>query len=420
MQNVENTTFSLHPSVIQRTIAARVRLGWRDPAIRFPVVIFTVVRVMTLLIALFSVRVSAVNNPYRNDQIYLTSLQARHVQGPLATLIDPWHRWDTGWYLKVAVQGYTSDDGSIIFAPLYPTLIALVSLFVGDGLLAGLLISSIACLIFLILFYKLAQSETGSDGAARAALLTFVAFPTAFYMLAAYTEATFMVCVVGALLAGKQRRWWWAALLALGAASTRLQGWVLFFPLGWMAFAESPRFWQAAGVSWQKRFREAIPRLAAIGTGPSAVLGFFTFLAVAKLGSVTDAYGKYWGLVVQPPWSPVIDAIAKINSGKAAPTEVANLVALAFIILMCLVSIRVLPMRLHLYLWPTLVLILLRYYPLYLLNGTMRYVLDFFPIFITLGVLLLKHFRLRLLLIVGGLLLQLLMLFLFTQWAWIS
>ena len=46
-------------------------------------------------------------------------------------IIDGWFRWDTGWYLKIAALGYSADDGSIIFPPLYPLLIRWLAPLVG-------------------------------------------------------------------------------------------------------------------------------------------------------------------------------------------------------------------------------------------------------------------------------------------------
>jgi hypothetical protein len=262
--------------------------------------------------------------------------------------------------------------------------------------------------------------EIGKDSVASNTLFALVTFPTTFYLLAAYTESTFLVFVAGALLASRHRQWVLAGLLAAAATLTRPQGFVLFFPIGWLAFVEQPRFWQAQGISWWKRTRQAIPRLFAIGMGPLMVLVFFGYLSLSGLGSIGDAYEKYWAMVVRPPWSSVIDVIGRILAGTATFTEISGLVALIFIVVLMLASLRVLPVIYHLYMWPTLILILLRYYTPTLLNGTMRYVLDFFPIFITVAIFFVCHPRLRPLWFVPGVLLQIIMLYLFVCWQWIA
>jgi len=412
MQNVASPAVSAPTNIFAR--------WWNDASIRIPILVFVAARILTLVIAAAALRIGPVHNAFANDPIFVASLRARQLDSPLNFLIEPWHRWDTGWYLKLAVQGYNSDDGSVIFAPLYPGLMDIVDNVVGDTLLAGLIISSVACLFFLIVLYKLVMLDVGRDAVARNTLFALITFPTAFYLMAAYTESTFMVFVAGALLTSRYRRWVLAGLLSACAALTRAQGWVLFFPIGWLAFVEGPRFWQAQGISWKQKIWQSIPRLFAVGMGPFMVLVFFGILAFSGLGNIADAYSKYWALIVRPPWSPVIDVIGKMVAGTASFTEISGFVALVFIVVLMLASIRTLPIVYHLYMWPTLVLILLRYYTPTLLNGTMRYVLDFFPIFITVAIAFVRYPRLRPPWIVIGVTIQIIMLYLFVCWQWIA
>jgi hypothetical protein len=400
--------------------AAALNRWWRDPAIRIPAVIFLAVRLFTLVIAVTGGSIGSIHNPYADDPIFVTSLNATHAHSALYDLIGGWHRWDTGWYMKIAAQGYSGDDGSIIFAPLCPASMAALNIMVGDMLLSGLLVSSAACLVALLLLYRLARYETGSDSAAQSALVTLISFPTAFYLLAAYTESLFLAFTVGALLAARRNHWGLVVLLAAGATLTRLQGWILFFPLGWLAFVERPRFWQVRDPHRTARVRQAVVRLAAVGAGPLMVVLFMGYLRIAHLGSIDRAYRETWALWVRPPWTAVIEVIGRMVHGEANFTEYTGFAALAIIIALSLLSIRRLPVPYHLYLWPTLGFILLRYYPQYLLNGTMRYVLDFFPIFITAGMLMATRPRWRLVWVSIGLFLQMWLLFLFTQWMWIA
>jgi hypothetical protein len=157
-----------------------------------------------------------------------------------------------------------------------------------------------------------------------------------------------------------------------------------------------------------------------MGAGPLAALAFMIYVPSAGLGSISDAYKTPWGMDVRPPWDVVIDVAVKILAGKAELTEFAGLIALIIIVALTLASFRVLPIADQLYVWVTLVFILLRYYPRYLLNGTMRYVLDFFPLFTTAGVIFARDPRFRFVWVIIGLVLQMFMLFLFTRWMWIS
>src|SRR5258706_3917016 len=307
MQNTVSPTISVQSNIFVR--------WWSDASIRVPILVFTAARILTLVFAAASLRIGPVHNAFANDPIFLASLQARQYDNPLTFLIEPWHRWDTGWYLKLATRGYDSNDGSVIFAPFYPGLMGIVDNFVGDTLLAGLLISSVACAIFLIALYKLVMLDMGKEALGRNTLVALMTFPTAFYLMAAYTESTFMVFIAGALLASRHRRWVLAGVWSAAATLTRVQGCVLFFPIGWLAFVEGPRFWQAQGISWWQKLRQAIPRLFAIGMGPLMVLIFFGILSFSGLVSITDAYANYWAMVVRPPWSPIIDLIGQIMAG---------------------------------------------------------------------------------------------------------
>jgi hypothetical protein len=157
-----------------------------------------------------------------------------------------------------------------------------------------------------------------------------------------------------------------------------------------------------------------------MGSGPLMVLLFFGYLSLANLGSVTDAYIYYWGMDVKPPWVPIIEVVRRLVGGVATLTEVNNLIALIIIAVLGCIASRLLPVRFQWYMWPTLVLILLRYYPLTLLNGTMRYVLDFFPIFLVMGVMLSRHVYRRLVWIIITGIVQALFLYLFVRWLWIA
>src|SRR5450759_1296414 len=70
-------------------------------------------------------------------------------------LIDLWHRWDAGFYTKIALDGYGWQvglrDGDATFMPLYPILISLPLKLLSqptriEATLVGVLLSN-ACLL---------------------------------------------------------------------------------------------------------------------------------------------------------------------------------------------------------------------------------------------------------------------------------
>jgi Dolichyl-phosphate-mannose-protein mannosyltransferase len=240
---------------------------WQDNAIRIPLLVFVVMRIVTAVAALIMVANTSLNRPAMlfydpvrhvgnaSGEVYYQSLPAN---SPLASIVAPWRVYDTVWYMKIAIQGYRHDDG-IVFPALYPILIRLLVPFTGDNyVLSSLIISNLCCLIALILLYKLIQREFNDDGLATRTMIILAAFPTAYYLVAGYTETLFLALTLGAFLAAFNKRWWLAGILAFFASLTRLQGAVLCLPLAWIAYV------QYRDTGW-RAIRDRIP--AAIGGG---------------------------------------------------------------------------------------------------------------------------------------------------------
>ena len=88
--------------------------------------------------------------------------------------VNAFQRWDSYWFLNIVREGYqwhgiinqvTNHPGpdveetNITPFPLYPLLIKIVTYFVQDPSIAGLIISQICFIISLGLFYKLVRLD---------------------------------------------------------------------------------------------------------------------------------------------------------------------------------------------------------------------------------------------------------------------
>ena len=152
------------------------------------------------------------------------------------TAVAPFARWDSTWYLAIALDGY-SEPVRTAFYPLYPLLVAALgypaSAF-GDAaaayLLAGLAVSLTAFAAALYLVRRLTALELGEQ-TARTTTWLVALFPTAFAFSAVYTESLFLALSAGSLYAGRLGRWRWAGLAGLLAAGTRSTGALLVIPL---------------------------------------------------------------------------------------------------------------------------------------------------------------------------------------------
>lgn len=153
-------------------------------------------------------------------------------------LINMWSRWDAGWYLSIARQGYAYNPGeqsSVAFFPLYPMLMRLVAVLLGrqDGggmLIAGILVSNVSLLIALIYLVKLLREDLDAATTSRSVFYLLI-FPTSFFLSAVYTELLFLMLTVAAFYHARREQWWAAGLVGGLAALTRPPGILLLAPL---------------------------------------------------------------------------------------------------------------------------------------------------------------------------------------------
>lgn len=153
---------------------------------------------------------------------------------PLDQLWLLWNRWDTGHYIFLATSGYTVDR--TVFFPLYPALMHVVmpvfSLFHNSPLLAGLAISAVTNLVWMVALYQLVLEDFGQETAQRTILYLSI-FPAAFFFLAAYTESLFLCLAVLSFYHARRGNWWLSGLFGLFACLTRQTGLALLLPFGY-------------------------------------------------------------------------------------------------------------------------------------------------------------------------------------------
>lgn len=146
-------------------------------------------------------------------------------------LLGAWNRWDAEWFLGIARQGYDFENGSgqgpAAFFPLYPLVVRGVAAVTGGAYLgAGLLVSNLFAYLALVAMYALSRLEFGIPVARRATLYLAV-FPTAFFLVAPYSESLFLFAVLVSFIAARRGAWGIAALAGAAATATRSIGVVL-------------------------------------------------------------------------------------------------------------------------------------------------------------------------------------------------
>ena len=142
----------------------------------------------------------------------------------LGAAVDVWARWDSDWYLLIAESGYDWPSSTPAFFPLYPLLVAGLSRVLGGQfLLAGLVVSLLACAAAFVLLYRLVRSRLEEHDARRSVLYLAV-FPTSLFLGAVYAESLFLALAIGTFLLAERGRLGWASVTAGLALLTRSQG----------------------------------------------------------------------------------------------------------------------------------------------------------------------------------------------------
>jgi len=157
-----------------------------------------------------------------------SAIADKAVAGPRDALAL-WNRWDAPHYLSIARDGYQTvgeDRFLIVFFPLYPLAIRLVSLLVVNELLAAFIVSGVASLAAALLLRRLALLDGTAEFASRAVWFLLI-FPTSYFLQIGYTESLFIALILGAFLAARHERWALAGYLGALACLTRINGLLL-------------------------------------------------------------------------------------------------------------------------------------------------------------------------------------------------
>jgi Gpi18-like mannosyltransferase len=152
-----------------------------------------------------------------------------------SVLVDMFNHWDAPHYLEIAKNWYISDPAQdaynfIVFFPLYPILIRLLTFDLNNLAFTALIIANLSSLIAFLYLYKLTKLEFSSNVAVKTVLFLSV-FPTAYFLSVPYTEGLFFALTIACIYYGRLGKWHFAGILGLLAALTRIAGLLLLIVL---------------------------------------------------------------------------------------------------------------------------------------------------------------------------------------------
>lgn len=176
-------------------------------------------------------------------------LRQRPWQVSSSPWLDLWARWDSGYYLDIASNGYSYIPGeasNVAFFPLYPLLLRLFTLNGESWLaltIAGALLSHTFTFLAFLFLYRLVCLDEKQVVARRTVWLVAF-FPASLFYSAVYSEALFAALTIAAFYWARRKRWLAAAVAGSFSGLARSIGFLLLLPLLIQWLQQRPRRWR--------------------------------------------------------------------------------------------------------------------------------------------------------------------------------
>ena len=296
-------------------------------------------------------------------------------------LVNMWSRWDAGWYLSIARDGYEFKKGqpsSTAFFPLYPTLVRGMHTFLGSKthasiLFAGILVSNLALVAALCYLYLLTRMEFDEATAARAVLYVLV-FPMTLFFSAVYSESVFIGVVIASFYHARKGQWLLAGLFSALAALSRSPGVLLLVPL-------TLEYLMQRDFQWRKIKLDVL----FLSMGPLALGGHALYLweRFGNPRAIIDAQSA-WGGDPKWPWEMVVHFFRGPITIHASGTQ--SIIDFGFVLIfLVLVAMAAVRLRLCYGVYAIISYFFVTIWGSY--ASVPRYVMVIFPVFMFLALL---------------------------------
>lgn len=332
----------------------------------------------------------------------------------IARAAPPLARWDSGWYLSVARDGYsfnpTHDQNNVGFYPLFPLAARKLAALIRVPIFpAGIAISLAGVLAALVLL-SLSGPPASPD-----ALIALTIFPASFFLAAFYAEGLYLALSVAVFFLARRRLWILAGIAAAAACFDRLNGVTLLPALAWLVL-EARR---------EDQGRDDAVRAAALGIAAFGAAAFPVYLWRKFGDPLLYFHDKFRGWPTLKPgrfWRPFLLFLHQAHvflrhpdAGGKLPyvAEVGAFGLLVWTVIWCVRNRRTAE-----FLYSGSLLLLLLFAGT--IDGMHRYVAATFPCFLAAGDLLSRSRRARAAWIVAGAGAGVLMLIHFVRWRYVG
>jgi len=253
------------------------------------------------------------------------AFRAAMPDAPITDFAEALCRWDCGWYVRIAEEGYDPFPvpervaaGKWAFFPLYPGLVGLARLVLPfPTMVTATLVSLAGAYAAAVAAWPLTQGN-------RRAFTLYAAFilagPFSVYFTTFMTETMFTLLTIGVFLALRQSSYLLAGVLAALLSATRIVGVFIVFAIVLAMFLEHRR----RGGTVAGFIPELLRRpfwLLAIVISP---LGAFAYMAFLD-GLLGDALAfqhvqRAWGRVVGNPLFYLTRSLTSFPESGFLPT----------------------------------------------------------------------------------------------------
>ncbi len=316
-------------------------------------------------------------------------------------VFDSLKRTDAQHYINIAKYGYAAnvEDGHvylIVFFPLYPWLIRLLTLITRNYEVSALIISYLCFSGAIVYLYKLLRIDYNKKTTYNA-IYALCFFPFAFFFGGIMTESLFLFIVCSFLYYLRKHKYLPVTILGFLAGMTKVQGNFLALCIIAELCTSERLFKKIKTGEWPQALKKifftgikCVPMVG--GTVVYLIVNYmvegdpFRFLTYQR---------EHWGNYLAPPWN-TFDYLKGYSStwfsgwGMAMflPEFLLMIITLAFLIL-------AFKYKLHpTYLVYFVVFYLITYSSSWLISGG-RYTSNIIPLFVTIGVFLSKHKKVR-------------------------
>jgi len=260
-------------------------------------------------------------------------------------------RWDAHHFLYISKNWYVSHGDAanyIVFQPLYPFLIKITNLIVGNHLISALIISNFAFILGVIVFYKVLRIDYPERISERAAVLLSI-FPTSYFFSLPYAESVFFLLVISSFYLARKQKWFGAGIMISLAGITKYFGFILIpaFLFEIYKLEKSSKkliFRQKLNlllkkISFSKNLNKYKPLLAIIL--PSIFsLGIYLYINIYLFESpfaFSQILKDHWYKTISPPWKGIIGAVEMSKGWNPTSIMIGSVEAITTIVAWALV-----------------------------------------------------------------------------------